>query len=74
MKIFVFERINKVSDNYHTEIGLVIIAGNIEHAKDVIKQDTSIEVSEDEWQHVECFELANNEESKFWVMPDAGCC
>jgi len=33
MKIFVFNYIEKVSDNYHDGGGLVIIAKDIEHAQ-----------------------------------------
>lgn len=74
MKIFVFERINKCSDNYHKEGGLVVIAKDIEHAKELLKRDNSIHVTEDEWKDVESFTLTDNVEPKFWVMPDAGCC
>ena len=74
MKIFVFERIDKCSDNYHEEGGLVVIAKDVEQAKELLKTDNSIEVTDEEWQNVESFALVDNVEPKFWVMPDAGCC
>ena len=74
MKIYVFERIDKCSDNYHEEGGLVVIAKDVEHAKELLKTDNSIEVTDKEWEDVESFALADNVEPKFWVMPDAGCC
>jgi hypothetical protein len=74
MKIFVFERIEQVSGNYHSEGGLVIIARDIDHAKEVISVDPEVRPTDLEWESVESFELIGNPEPKFWVMPDAGCC
>jgi len=74
MKVFIFERIDKLTDNWHPEGGLVIIANDIEHAKEVISANSQIAVTEEEWAKVESFELANEAELKFWTMPDAGCC
>lgn len=74
MKIFIFESIGQVSDNWHKNGGLVIIAENIEAAKLLIKIDSSIEPTDEEWLSVENFDLIGNPEPKYWVMPDAGCC
>lgn len=74
MKIFVFEYLGQVSDNYHCGGGLVIIARDIEHAKEIISSDESISIKEEDWEKVESFNLADDVEPKFWVMPDAGCC
>ena len=74
MKIFVFQRIDTCSDNYHEEGGLVVIAKDVEHAKELLKTDNAISVTDEEWKNVESFALADNVEPKFWVMPDAGCC
>jgi hypothetical protein len=74
MKIYVFERVGKVSNNYHEEGGLVIIANDIEHAKELINKTDDIDVTDDEWSKVESYELAENVEPKIWAMPDAGCC
>lgn len=74
MKIFVFERIQKCSSNYHKEGGLVIIADDMEAAKELIKTDGDIVVTDAEWEKVESFELAKLVTPKYWVMPDAGCC
>jgi hypothetical protein len=74
MKIFIFERIAQVTDNWHPEGGLVIIAKDIEHAKEIISGDECISITDEEWDGAESFELAEDVEPKFWVMPDAGCC
>jgi len=65
MNIFIFEDISKVSGAYHSEGGLVIIANDINHAKEVIMDDHWIRIINKEWEDVE---------PKYWVMPNAGCC
>ncbi len=74
MKIFIFNRIEKCSSNYHEEGGLVIIANDTEHAKELISSDDAIVVTDEEWSEVESFELLESVSPKIWVMPDAGCC
>lgn len=74
MKIYIFEYIEQVSGNFHSGGGLVIIAKDIEDAKKLISVDERIQPTEDEWLKVESYDLSENVESKFWVMPDAGCC
>jgi hypothetical protein len=73
MKIYIFERISQVSGNWHPEGGLVIIANDIEEAKQLIAKDDNISPTDKEWETVESFEIIANE-PKYWVMPDAGCC
>jgi hypothetical protein len=75
MNIYIFERIENVSGNYHKEGGLVIIASSIEHAKEVISVDKNICPTDEEWDAVQFFHLKDREEKpRYWVMPDAGCC
>lgn len=74
MKIFIFERIQQVPFRKHSESGLVIIAKDINSAKELIKCDVDIEVTDKEWETVESFDLLKNETPKYWVMPYAGCC
>lgn len=74
MKIYIFEQIDQVSGNYHSGGGLVIIAKDIEHAKEIILVDKEIQPTDEEWAKVESYDLAENVEPKFWTMPDAGCC
>jgi hypothetical protein len=74
MKIFIFNRIEQVSRNWHPEGGLVIISQDIDSAKTLIASNEDIQISDEEWLKVESFDLAGNPEPKFWVMEDAGCC
>lgn len=72
-KIFIFQRLNQVSYNYHSEGGLVIIADDKEDAIRLIADDKDIQITEKEWEKV-CIYETTSEEKRYWVMPDAGCC
>ena len=74
MKIFIFKNNNQVSERYHSDGGLVIIAKDKRHANKIISVDKDIYISEDEWKTVEKYDLKNDQVPKFWVMPNAGCC
>ena len=74
MKMFVFEYINQVSPNYHTEGGLMVIAKDKEQVIQLIEDYGNIEIDKEEWADVIIYELKNNEEPRVFVFPDAGCC
>jgi hypothetical protein len=74
MKIFIFESIYKLTDSYHEGGGLVIVAKDEDHAKQLITSDPEIQPTEDEWKSAVVLELANEEDPRFWTMPNAGCC
>lgn len=72
--MFVFTRIDQVSDNYHAEGGLMIVANNQEHAKEMIKEEKDIEITNEEWEDVKVYDLAGDYKPRIFVFPDAGCC
>lgn len=75
MKIYIFDGIKEVSERYHPEGSLVIIAKDKDHAKEVVSVDKNIQITDEEWLKVESYELKNSDEKpKYWVMQDAGCC
>jgi hypothetical protein len=74
MKLFIFESMLQVSDNYHSGGGLVVIAKDEEHVKELIKFDENITIYDNDWKFVKVYDLKNNEEPKIFVFPDAGCC
>lgn len=74
MKVFIFEDVEQVSDNYHAGGGILIVANNKDHAIKLIEQEDYVKVTEEEWEKVVVYELKNNEEPKVIVFPDAGCC
>ena len=70
MKVFVWNRIEKASDNYHEEGGLVVFAESLEKAlqlANAIGAHPTQEEAPDEIR--EC-----KGDEKAYVMPDAGCC
>lgn len=73
MKIYIL-RVEKLTDRYHENGGLAVIARDLDHAKEVILEDPEIQPTDEEWESAESFELAGEPEPKFWVFPDAGCC
>jgi hypothetical protein len=74
MKIFIFEYVAKCSENYHSGGGVVIIAEDVESAKELISTDEYITITDEEWESAEMFNISDVIKPKYWVMPDAGCC
>ena len=74
MKMFIFEYLNEVSDNYHCEGGLAVVAKDKEQVYQLIKEHGDIEITEDEWKEAYIYELIGDIEPKVFVFPDAGCC
>lgn len=74
MKIFILERIDQVSYSYHSEGGLVIIAKDLEQAKEIIKEDENIKPTKEEWDSAIVYELKDIEKPGYYTFPDAGCC
>ena len=74
MRLFLFKRIDQVSENYHSEGGLVIVANNLDHARAIIMDMADIEPTDEEWAEVVTFDLAADYAPTVYVFPDAGCC
>jgi hypothetical protein len=74
MKLFIFEEVEKLTYNYHSGGGLVVIAEDTEAAKALISTDSDITITEEEWSKVKVYELMDNEEPAMFIFPDAGCC
>ncbi len=74
MKIFIFNYINELTSSYHSGGGLVIIAKDQEHAKELISTDEYIKVTDSDWEEVKTYDLVGEPEPWIWVMSDAGCC
>lgn len=74
MKIFVWKRVYKVSDNYHDEGGLLVVAENEERAKELIGAEQNVIVTDEEWAEVITYELMDVEKERIITFPDAGCC
>ncbi len=75
MKLFLFENLEHVSDNYHDAGGAVVIAPDKKQAEKLIYHTDNLQVTPEEWDHVAEFELSGNTYiPEVIVFPDAGCC
>jgi hypothetical protein len=72
MKVFVWERAEHVTNNWHAEGGLVIFAETEERARELANAQQGCELDQDE-NPDEVRDVAGGVELVF-VMPDAGCC
>jgi hypothetical protein len=73
MKIFIWNRLSKVSDCYHSEGGLVVVAEDLERAKALAHEDPNIVVDEEP---SAVYDLAARKKvtPRVFVFLDAGCC
>lgn len=74
MKMYIFENLRKVSDRCHTGGGLVIIAENKTHARELIKKEKYVFVNREEWKEVREYDIKGLHRPTIIVFPDAGCC
>lgn len=85
MKIFIFEYVNELTDRYHGEGGLAVVAKDRVHAQRLIDNNYDneafdgytrmrIHLTEEEWEKVIVYDLKKDEEPRIFVFPDAGCC
>lgn len=71
MKAFIWHEIKSVSDNYHQEGSVLIIAESIERARQLAFDDGNISGVDSDPDFI--FD-ANNYEEKVVAFPNAGCC
>lgn len=74
MKIIIFEYVEQLTGRYHCDGGLVIIARDVERAKELISKDKYINPTQEEWEKAFIYELKEKQEERYFVFPDAGCC
>ena len=69
-KVFIWNIVADLTNNYHSSGGLVVIADNLEDAKILaMEQDVKFD---DETPTV--YELKDTVEDEVYIFPDAGCC
>lgn len=71
MKVFVWDYINYLTNNYHSSGGLIVFADNVERAMELaISKGVTFSESE-----VPCdVRIVEGGEEKVYIMADAGCC
>lgn len=73
MKIFIWNRVNELTDNFHPEGGLVIVADDIERARTLVRTQALGSLEEGLKDPDYIMPVKHNEEL-YLVFPDAGCC
>lgn len=74
MTLFIWKRVDNVTKNWHTEAGIVVIAENLEKAREALssrveqgcealKKDPDVAVT-----------LNLMPKAEVFIFPDAGCC
>lgn len=83
MKLFLFPDLDKVSNRYHSNGGVVVLARSREHAEQLCAEHVDETGWESEpcpivldWTQVREWDVhqEDDEQGHVWVMPDAGCC
>jgi len=89
MNVYVFKDVEQLTDNYHCEGGLVVVAKNENHVEELIKDTNKISwdesddftligadirLSDEEWADMIVYPTNNDAEPRVYVFPDAGCC
>ena len=72
MKVFIWQRVEKCSDNFHEEGGVVVFADSEARARELANQQPGCAIRADEMPD-EVRDVAKGAERVF-IMPDAGCC
>lgn len=72
MKIFIWQRVNQCSYNFHSEGGVVVFSENEEKAREIANNTKGCKIEKDELPDKIC-DVTSNEECIF-IFPDAGCC
>ena len=73
MKVFIWDRIDKVSDAYHEEGGLVVFANSEHDARLIANKTDGVNLKDDEAPTKIC-DVAEDVEESVHTFPDAGCC
>jgi hypothetical protein len=74
MKVFIWFNIDQLTDNHHSDGGLVVIADNEQDAR-IIAMERGVVFSDDE--KPEVYKLDDEHlgsKNKIFIFPNAGCC
>lgn len=73
MYVYIWDQLGEVTDYYHSGGGLVIVARDLQHAKELAGEySPNIVIDEDPDLVVPCRDMDEN--PTVFVFPNAGCC
>jgi hypothetical protein len=73
MNIFIWERVDNMSYDYHSNGGLVVIARDLDRAREMIKEKIRPDCEALEKQP-DFVSYVQETEEKIFDFPDSGCC
>ncbi|KKM77696.1 hypothetical protein LCGC14_1367480 [marine sediment metagenome] len=73
MKVFIWEYVARMSDSYHCDGGVVVLAAALARARTLANSNNGCQIQEHE-QPSAIFTLQVDHEEKVFYMPNAGCC
>ena len=72
-KVFIWNIVAYLTNNYHSSGGLVVIADNLEDAK-ILAMEKGVKFDDNMDEFSTVYELKDIVEDKVYIFPDAGCC
>lgn len=72
MNVYVWHQIERASDSYHTEGGVVVFADSEERARTLANDREGCHISESE--KPDEVRACSNGNERVFIMPNAGCC
>jgi hypothetical protein len=74
-KIFIWEFINNLTKNWHSDGGLVVVADSLYDAVVNASMDHGVEFTDEESKKPSAvYDLSCPAEDKVFIFPNAGCC
>jgi hypothetical protein len=87
VRLYLFENVENLSNREHPSGGLIVVANDKDHARQLIaasekqpyhwtekEKQGPIEVSDEEWLAVLTYPIDGRAEPRLFAFPDAGCC
>jgi hypothetical protein len=71
--MWIFQRLDCVSDNYHPGGGAVIVANDEADARALVSESATLSVKDGDWATAIVYDVESSERRVF-IFPDAGCC
>ena len=74
MILYIIVGANKVSDRYHEDGSLAVVADDEESARALVAAEPGVSITDAEWSAGMMYSLSGAYEPRVFVFPNAGCC
>ncbi len=72
-KIFIWENVDEVSEQWHCDGGVVVVAESEDRARKIANEKDGCNIRPDE-KFTAVYQLSADVEEAVYIFPDAGCC